>query len=28
VPILTGVPSGTTNVFLTFAGTGNLFDVD
>jgi len=26
--MLTGVPSGTTNVFLTFAGTGNLFDVD
>jgi hypothetical protein len=25
---LTGVPSGTANVFLTFTGTGNLFDVD
>jgi hypothetical protein len=25
---LTGVPSGTANVFLTFAGSGNLFDVD
>jgi len=25
---LTGVPSGTVNVFLTFAGAGNLFDVD
>jgi hypothetical protein len=25
---LTGVPSGSANVFLTFAGTGNLFDVD
>jgi hypothetical protein len=25
---LTGVPAGTTNVYLTFAGTGNLFDVD
>jgi hypothetical protein len=25
---LTGVPSGTASVFLTFAGTGNLFDVD
>jgi hypothetical protein len=24
----TGVPSGTANVYLTFAGTGNLFDVD
>jgi type 1 glutamine amidotransferase len=25
---LTGVPSGTANVYLTFAGTGSLFDVD
>ena len=25
---LTGVPAGTANVYLTFAGTGNLFDVD
>jgi hypothetical protein len=25
---LTGVPSGTANVYLTFAGSGNLFDVD
>jgi len=25
---LSGVPSGTANIYLTFAGTGNLFDVD
>ena len=25
---LTGVPAGTANIYLTFAGTGNLFDVD
>ena len=25
---LTGVPAGTANVYLTFAGSGNLFDVD
>ncbi|WP_203906193.1 carbohydrate-binding protein [Rhizocola hellebori] len=25
---LSGVPAGTANVYLTFAGTGNLFDVD
>jgi hypothetical protein len=25
---LTGVPSGTANIYLTFAGSGNLFDVD
>jgi hypothetical protein len=25
---LTGVPSGTANIFLTFTGSGNLFDVD
>ncbi|GIH02282.1 hypothetical protein Rhe02_03490 [Rhizocola hellebori] len=25
---LTGVPAGTANVYLTFAGTGSLFDVD
>jgi len=25
---LSGVPAGTANIYLTFAGTGNLFDVD